>query len=65
MGGKKDISYFDAETQKCILDLARQMTKDELERHIDKKWIVVEWKYLYGQYENRSKNTIGKRAFKL
>ena len=47
MGGKKDISYFDEETQKCILDLARQMTQDALEKHIKKTWIVSKWHYIH------------------
>lgn len=47
MGGKKDISYFDEETQKCILNLARQMTKDALAKHIKKTWIVSKWHYTH------------------
>jgi len=44
---KKDISYFDAETQKCIIELAREMAKDIVEKQYNKTWIVVKWQYKF------------------
>ena len=47
MGKKKDLGYYDAETQTYILNLAREIAKDAIEKKLDQTWIVVEWGYKY------------------